>query len=82
MGYGGSLADAGRAIGKSVMVGLTASSKEDKLGLDTSTFRRSGGTTRSGGRPEIQKFVGALHGREVEKGIFFTTSTFTKDARE
>ena len=32
------------------------------------------------GRPEIQKFVGALHGKHAKKGIFITTSDFTKDA--
>ena len=32
------------------------------------------------GRPEIQKFVGALYGRKAKKGIFITTSTFSKEA--
>ena len=34
------------------------------------------------GRPEIQKFVGALQGHRAKKGIFITTSSFTKDAEE
>ena len=34
------------------------------------------------GRPEIQKFAGALDGQRARKGIFITTSTFTKDAKE
>ena len=32
------------------------------------------------GRPEIQKFVGALHGRRARKGVFLTTSSFSSDA--
>ncbi len=34
------------------------------------------------GRPEIQKFVGALQGQRAHKGVFITTSDFTKDAQE
>jgi len=34
------------------------------------------------GRPEIQKFVGSLEGHHASKGVFITTSTFSKDARE
>ena len=34
------------------------------------------------GRPEIQKFVGALQGKRAKKGIFITTGEFSKDARE
>jgi restriction system protein len=32
------------------------------------------------GRPEIQKFAGALHGQHATKGIFITTSDFSRDA--
>ena len=32
------------------------------------------------GRPEIQKFVGALAGQRAKKGVFITTSDFTKEA--
>jgi restriction system protein len=32
------------------------------------------------GRPEIQKFVGALVGKRAKKGIFITTSSFSKEA--
>lgn len=34
------------------------------------------------GRPEIQKFAGALMGKSAKKGIFITTSSFTKEAVE
>ena len=34
------------------------------------------------GRPEIQKFVGALHGKRARKGVFITTGSFTADAKQ
>jgi restriction system protein len=82
IGYGGSLADAGRALGKTGDGGVDGVIKEDKLGLDVLYIqaKRWDGTTV--GRPEIQKFVGALHGKKARRGIFITTSTFSKDAQE
>jgi restriction system protein len=82
MGYGGSLADAGKAIGKSGDGGIDGVIKEDKLGLDLLYIQAKRWDSSSVGRPEIQKFVGALHGKRARKGIFITTSTFTKEARE
>lgn len=79
MGYGGSLKDAGRAIGKSGDGGIDGIIKEDKLGLDTIYIqaKRWDGTV---GRPEIQKFMGALAGNRAKKGVFITTSSFSADA--
>ena len=34
------------------------------------------------GRPEIQKFVGALHGKRAKKGIFITTGLFSSEAEQ
>ena len=34
------------------------------------------------GRPEIQKFVGALTGQRAKKGLFITTSNFSSDAED
>ncbi|HET9055247.1 MAG TPA: restriction endonuclease [Chitinophagaceae bacterium] len=81
MGYGGSIQDAGRAIGKSGDEGIDGIIKEDKLGLDVIYVqaKRWEGVV---GRPELQKFVGALAGQGAKKGIFITTSYFTKDAVE
>lgn len=83
MGYGGSIKDAGKAIGKSNDEGIDGTIKEDKLGLDIIYIQakrwQPGNTV---GRPEIQKFVGALAGQGAKKGIFITTSSFTKDASE
>jgi restriction system protein len=81
MGYGGSRADAGQAIGKSGDEGLDGIIKEDRLGLDVIYVqaKRWSGTV---GRPEIQKFSGALHGQHANKGIFITTSDFSPNAHE
>ncbi len=81
MGYGGSTKDAGRAIGRSGDEGIDGVIKEDKLGLDAVYIqaKKWEGTVS---RPEIQKFVGALHGQKARKGIFITTSSFTKEARD
>lgn len=81
MGYGGSREDAGKSVGKSGDEGIDGIIKEDELGLDIIYLqaKRWGNTV---GRPEIQKFVGALHGQGANKGVFITTSTFTKDAIE
>ncbi len=80
MGYGGSRKDAGQAIGKSGDEGIDGIIKEDKLGLDVIYIqaKRWGNTTVS--RPEIQKFAGALQGQRAKKGIFITTSNFSKEA--
>jgi restriction system protein len=79
MGYGGSIKDAGQAVGKSGDGGIDGIIKEDKLGLDIIYIqaKRWEGTV---GRPEIQKFVGALHGFQSKKGVFITTSNFSNDA--
>jgi restriction system protein len=81
MGYGGSIKDAGKAIGKSGDEGIDGTIKEDKLGLDIIYIQakrwKPGNVT---GRPELHKFVGALAGQGAKKGIFITTSNFTKEA--
>jgi len=83
MGYGGSIKDAGKAIGKSGDEGIDGTIKEDKLGLDIIYIQakrwKSGNVV---GRPELHKFVGALAGQGAKKGIFITTSNFTKEAMQ
>lgn len=81
MGYGGSIKDAGKAMGKSGDEGIDGTIKEDKLGLDIIYIQAKRWKTGNVvGRPEIQKFVGALAGQGAKKGIFITTSNFTKEA--
>jgi restriction system protein len=81
MGYGGSRQDAGRAIGKSGDGGIDGIIKEDRLGLDAIYVqaKRWEGTV---GRPEVQKFAGALQGHRAMKGVFITTSSYSREALE
>ena len=81
MGYGGSRADAGRSLGRSGDGGIDGIIDEDRLGLDAIYIqaKRWEGTV---GRPEIQKFVGALHGQRARKGVFITTSAFSAEAAD
>ena len=81
MGYGGTRKDAGKAIGKSGDEGIDGIINEDRLGLDVIYIqaKRWEGTVS---RPEIQKFVGALQGQKARKGIFITTSAFSKQAQQ
>jgi len=81
MGYGGSRKDAGEAIGKSGDGGIDGIIKEDKLGLDT-IYIQAKRWENTVSRPEIQKFAGALQGQQAKKGVFITTSNFTKSANE
>ncbi|PKO46768.1 MAG: restriction endonuclease [Betaproteobacteria bacterium HGW-Betaproteobacteria-22] len=81
MGYGGSRVEAGRAIGQSGDGGIDGIIDEDKLGLD-SIYIQAKRWEGSVGSPEIQKFVGALQGNRAHKGVFITTSDFTKAAQE
>ena len=79
MGYGGSRRDAGERIGQTGDGGIDGIIKEDRLGLDA-IFIQAKRWQGSVGRPEIQKFVGALQGQRARKGVFITTSTYTTDA--
>lgn len=79
MGYGGSRKDAGERIGQTGDGGIDGIIKEDRLGLDT-IFIQAKRWQTGVGRPEIQKFVGALQGQRARKGVFITTSYYTADA--
>ncbi|ARN57246.1 restriction endonuclease [Sedimentisphaera salicampi] len=81
MGYGGSRRDAGKAIGKSGDEGIDGYIKEDKLGLDIIYVQaKKWDTSKTIGRPEIQKFAGALQGQKAQKGIFIATAKFSNEA--
>ncbi|MEK7092271.1 MAG: restriction endonuclease, partial [Patescibacteria group bacterium] len=81
MGYGGSLKDAGKAIGQSGDGGIDGIIKEDKLGLDVIYIQAKRWENVVGSK-EIRNFVGSLVGQKANKGVFITTSAFTKDALE
>ena len=81
MGYGRNRAEAGSAIGGTGDEGIDGIISEDRLGLDTIYIqaKRWDGNV---GRPEIQKFVGALHGKRARKGVFITTGSFSSEAKD
>ena len=81
MGYGGSRADAGKAIGRSGDGGIDGIIKEDRLGLDVVYIQAKRWDNNSVGRPDVMQFAGALQAQKANKGIFITTSRFTDDAR-
>ena len=80
MGYGGSLQDAGTAVGRSGDGGVDGEIKEDKLGLDTIYVQAKRWDDKSVGSPQIDQFAGALQKKKARKGVFLTTSTFTSEA--
>lgn len=79
MGYGGSFQEAAQAVGRSGDEGIDGIIKEDLLGLDV-VYIQAKRWAQPVGRPEIQKFVGALQGHRARKGVFITTSSFSKEA--
>ena len=81
MGYGGSIKDAGEAVGGSGDEGIDGIIKEDRLGLDI-IYIQAKRWDNTVSRPDIQKFAGALQGKRARKGVFITTSDFSKSAHE
>lgn len=79
MGYGGSRKDAGQAMGQSGDGGIDGIIKEDRLGLDV-IYLQAKRWENVVGSKEIRNFVGSLVGQKANKGVFITTSGFTKDA--
>ncbi len=83
MGYGGSKIENSQVLGKSGDEGIDGVIKEDKLGFDKIYIQaKRWDTEKTIGRPELQKFVGALTGQGASKGAFITTASFTKEAKE
>jgi restriction system protein len=83
MGYGGSQEDAARVVGRSGDGGIDGIIKQDRLGLDNIYVQAKRWKEDSTvGRPDIQQFAGALQGRKASKGVFMTTSSFSRDAVE
>ena len=78
MGYGGSVDNAGTVIGQSGDEGIDGIIREDKLGFSLIYIQaKRWDCDKAVGRPEIQKFVGALAGQGASKGLFITTAKFT-----
>jgi restriction system protein len=82
MGYGSNNPESSQVTKYSGDEGIDGIIYEDKLGLDKIYLQAKQWTTAVVGRPELQKFVGALAGKSANKGVFITTSSFSKEARE
>ncbi|MFT7413655.1 MAG: restriction system protein [Methylophagaceae bacterium] len=83
MGYGGSLKEAAEHVGKSNDGGIDGVINEDRLGLDRIYLQaKRYASQNTVGRPELQGFAGSLLGRGANKGVFVTTSSFTKGAMD
>jgi restriction system protein len=82
MGYGGSYKDAGQAVGQSGDDGIDGVIKEDRLGLDVVYIQAKKWTTTIVGSSNIRDFTGSLEGYRATKGVFITTSRFSKDAKD
>lgn len=83
MGYGDGRAEMGRAIGKSGDGGIDGVVNEDKLGLDAVYIQaKRYAPDNTVGRPALQAFIGSMTGESATKGVFVTTSGFSREARE
>jgi restriction system protein len=82
MGYGGSKKDAGKALGRTGDGGIDGLVKEDTLGLDAVYVQAKRYAENTVGRPALQQFAGALQEHRAKKGVFITTSAFSKEARD
>ena len=81
MGYGGSMEDAGRAVGRSGDGGIDGIIKQDRLGLDNVYVQaKRYAAENSVGAGEVRNLAGALQMHKATKGVLITTSGFTKDA--
>lgn len=83
MGYGGAFEGAGLAVGRTGDEGIDGVIREDKLGFSSIYIQaKRWDPSATVGRPEVQKFVGALAGQGAQKGLFITTATFTQEAQQ
>lgn len=81
LGYGGGHKDAGFVLGRTSDEGIDGVIREDRLGLEVIYLQaKRWKSSNTVGRPEIQKFAGALLGK-AGKGVFITTSRFSDEAR-
>jgi restriction system protein len=81
MGYGGSRQDAARRVGQSGDGGIDGVINEDRLGLDV-VYIQAKRWQQPISAGSLRDFTGSLEANRSTKGVFITTSTFTKDARD
>ena len=81
MGYGGSREEAAQVTKKSADEGIDGVIDQDRLGLDV-IYVQAKRWKDQVGRKEIQSFIGALAGKQANKGVFITTSNFSSHASD
>ncbi len=83
MGYGSGIEGAGRVTQRSNDGGIDGIIQEDQLGFSNIYIQaKQWDLGQTVGKPEIQKFVGALSGQQAQKGLFITTAKFSSGARQ
>jgi restriction system protein len=82
MGYGGTHEDAARVVGKSGDGGIDGIIKQDRLGLESIYIQAKRWDSQNVGRPDVQQFAGALQGHRARKGVFITTSGYSREATD
>jgi len=83
MGYGGGDIENGRMTKATGDGGIDGVINEDALGLDAVYVQaKRYAADNTVGRPDVQRFVGSLTGEGASKGVFVTTSSFSREARE
>jgi restriction system protein len=82
LGYGGATEEFGYVLGKTGDGGVDGVINQDKLGLEKIYLQAKRWADASVGVKEIQAFVGALDGQGASKGVFMTTSAFSRDAMD
>ena len=83
MGYGYGIEEAGKVTRATGDGGIDGIIKEDQLGFNNIYIQaKKWASDHKVSRPEVQKFAGALQGEKATKGLFITTSEFTKDAQD
>lgn len=81
MGYGSGIDGAGMVTQQSNDGGIDGIIKEDQLGFSNIYIQaKQWAVDQTVGKPEIQKFVGALTGQQAQKGLFITTAKFSSGA--
>lgn len=81
MGYGSGIDEAGMVTQQSNDGGIDGIIKEDQLGFSNIYIQaKQWALDQTVGKPEIQRFVGALQGQQAQKGLFITTAKFSSGA--
>ena len=81
MGYGSGIDNAGMITQQSNDGGIDGIIKEDQLGFSNIYIQaKQWSLDQTVGKPEVQKFVGALQGQQAQKGLFITTTKFSSSA--